>query len=66
MKVYANRTEMQLGVGATVADLVVAKGLPDRGIAIAVDGKVVPKAQWSVTPLCEGADVTIIRAVCGG
>lgn len=66
MKIQVNHAEVELGMQATVADLVAAQGLPDRGIAIAVANKVVPRAQWHTTPLSEGAEVTIIRAVCGG
>ena len=66
MKIYVNRAEAELGAEATIADLVAGQQLPDRGIAIAVDNKVVPRAAWENTPLHEGANVTIIRAVCGG
>ncbi len=66
MKIHVNHAEVELGTRATVADLVAARQLPDRGIAVAVENKVVPKAQWHTTLLFEGAQVTIIRAVCGG
>lgn len=66
MKIYVNRAETELGAEATVADLVAEQQLPDRGIAIAVDNKVVPRTAWESTPLHEGVNVTIIRAVCGG
>ena len=36
------------------------------GVAVAVNGAVVPKARWSVTNLVDGDDVEIIHAVQGG
>jgi sulfur carrier protein len=35
-------------------------------VAIAVDCRMVPRTEWAETPLSEGADLMIIRAVCGG
>jgi sulfur carrier protein len=40
--------------------------LPASGVAIAVDCRMVPRAEWAETQLREGADLMIIRAVCGG
>ena len=40
--------------------------LPERGVAVAVNNKMVPRLQWEQTPLSEGANVVIIKAACGG
>jgi sulfur carrier protein len=45
--------------------------LPDdattpRGIAVAVDGQVIPRSQHANTELAEGARVEIVTAVQGG
>jgi sulfur carrier protein len=37
-----------------------------RGIAVAVNGAVVPRAQWSATALKPGDSVEIVRARQGG
>jgi sulfur carrier protein len=37
-----------------------------RGIAVAVDGVVVPRARHADTELCDGARVEIVTAVQGG
>jgi sulfur carrier protein len=37
-----------------------------RGVAVAVDGEVVPRGAWSDTPLRDGAQVEILAAVQGG
>jgi sulfur carrier protein len=53
---------------ATVADAVRASGAPEeaRGIAVAVDGNVVPRGQWTSTPLGDGQRVEVLQAVQGG
>ena len=52
----------------TVADLLVAKGLePERkGIAVAVNGAVVPRRTWTEARLSAGDAVEIIEAKQGG
>jgi len=70
MKVRAivNGEPRELPAGATVADVVSA--LPDapggRGLAVAVDGEVVPRGTWSAAPVPDGARVEIVVAVQGG
>lgn len=49
----------------TVAELVAEVGAPESGTAVAVDGEVVPRSQWS-QKLSEGANVDILTAVQGG
>jgi sulfur carrier protein len=41
-------------------------GAPDRGVAVAVDGEVVPRGQWTSTELREGQKVEVLQAVQGG
>jgi sulfur carrier protein len=49
-------------VGTLVDDQV-----PDRrGVAVAVDGEVVPRSAWDATELHDGAEVEIVGAVQGG
>jgi sulfur carrier protein len=53
---------------ATVADLLERQlGVREpHGIAVAVDGEVVPRAQWPYRSLPEGSVVEIVTAVQGG
>ena len=37
-----------------------------RGVAVAVDGEVVPRDDWSSTGLGEGARVEVLAAIQGG
>ena len=50
----------------TIAELMDELKAPPKGIAIALNGSVVRRAQHSSTPLSDGDEVEIIRAVQGG
>jgi sulfur carrier protein len=53
---------------ATVAAAVEAAGAPEggHGVAVAVDGEVVPRGAWETTDLREGQRVEVLQAVQGG
>jgi sulfur carrier protein len=53
-------------VAATIAELLAARGLEMRGIAVALNGQVVPRAAWSATPLHDGDTIELVRAMQGG
>ena len=52
----------------TVAALLAEKGLDagGRGIAVALNGAVVPRARWAQTPVRAGDAVEIVQAKQGG
>jgi sulfur carrier protein len=66
--VTVNGSERELQAQATVADLVGQLPVaPDgRGVAVAVEGMVVPRGSWSSTLLDPGAKVEVVVAVQGG
>lgn len=66
--VVLNGCERAFPDGATVADTVLASGAPSdgRGVAVALNGEVVPRAQWTVRELAEGGHVEVLHAVQGG
>lgn len=67
MGITVNGQSRELDGGSTVDDVV--RGLApgrDRGIAVAVNGEVVPRHRWPVTPLRDGDAVEILTAVQGG
>jgi sulfur carrier protein len=53
---------------ATLAALIAEKAIDtaQRGIAVALNGAVVPRAAWGETPLKPGDNVEIVRARQGG
>jgi len=66
MIITVNGEERELPAGATVAVLADQLLAPARGVAIAVDGEVVPRGEWPGTPLEDGARVEVVVAVQGG
>jgi sulfur carrier protein len=52
----------------TVAAAAAAVGVTsvDRGVAAALDGAVVPRAEWATTPVPAGAAIEVVRAAAGG
>jgi sulfur carrier protein len=68
MNVVINGIEAELRRAATVADAVAAAGVEEagRGVAVAVEGEVVPRAEWRARELREGESVEVVHAVQGG
>ncbi|WP_010540863.1 sulfur carrier protein ThiS [Dietzia alimentaria] len=66
MIVRVNGEDRTLEDGATVRALVTELDLPEEGVAIAVDGMVVPSSGWDAAPLGSGAEVDVLTAVQGG
>jgi thiazole synthase len=68
MMIELNGSACELAPGATLADAVrESGGEPDaRGLAVAVDGEVVPRAGWDETALCDGQQVEVLAAIQGG
>ena len=61
-----NGERYETDAGTTVADLVSAWCPSPRGVAVAVDGAVVPRSTWARTPVPSGASVEIVTAAAGG
>lgn len=62
-----NVNNKPLSTTATSLDTLAAElSLPEKGVAVAVNNKMVPRNQWEQTPLSEGMSVVIIKAACGG
>ena len=68
MIIELNGRPAELPEGATVADAVDEAGADggSRGVAVAVDGEVVRKADWGRTQLQERQAIEVVRAVQGG
>jgi len=67
VKVVLNGEPAELREGATVEDAVEASGAPSReGVAVAVEGEVVPRSTWSSASLADGQRVEVLQAVQGG
>jgi sulfur carrier protein len=66
MIVTLNGEARELPERATVASLVEQLSAPPRGVAVAIDGEVVPRGEWAATTLPDGARVEVVAAIQGG
>jgi sulfur carrier protein len=68
VNVVLNGEPRRLMADATVREAVAASGAPSegRGVAVAIDGEVVPRRLWDEVSLREGQRVEVVQAVQGG
>lgn len=66
MKLTVNSKETEVKDGCTVARLAVQLALPEKGVAIAVNNKMVPRAEWAQRVLQSNDSLVVIKAACGG
>jgi sulfur carrier protein len=68
MKVEVNGKQVTLTSGSTVRSAIEASGAAskERGLAVAVEGEVVPRSEWDRTTLSEGQKVEVLAAIQGG
>jgi sulfur carrier protein len=66
MTVTVNGTPQDLPAGVTLADVVGRLTESPKGIAVAVNGEVVPRGAWPGTALAERDQVEVVTAVQGG
>ena len=66
MTLTVNGQQWELPHGATLADVLSRLTVPSHGVAVALDGAVVPRASWPGTILRDGAAVEVLTAVQGG
>jgi sulfur carrier protein len=66
--IVLNGERCDLPDGATVVAALDRLGVETdaRGVAVAVDGEVVPRGEWRSFALTEGARVEILKAMQGG
>ncbi|MFA9429964.1 sulfur carrier protein ThiS [Egicoccus sp. AB-alg2] len=66
MNVHVNGHTRTLTPGTTLGQLVDGQVPDRRGVAVAVDGEVVPRRDWDATALDDGAHIELVGAVQGG
>jgi thiazole synthase len=68
MRIELNGESRELPAGAALADAVRESGAGEggRGVAVALDGEVVPRGEWEATALREGQRVEVLAAIQGG
>jgi sulfur carrier protein len=68
MRIVLNGEQHELEEPANVRDAVLATGATEegRGVAVALEGEVVPRGRWDDVALVDGARVEVVQAVQGG
>ena len=67
LKINGDAREVDDDEARTVADLMQILGVERaRGVAVAVNHKVIPRSRWHEVKLSDGDGVEIIRATQGG
>lgn len=68
ISIVLNGEDRELADGASVRDAAMLLGAePDaRGVAVAVDGEVVPRSELETRKLADGARVEVVVAIQGG
>jgi sulfur carrier protein len=67
VKVHVNGRTLELPATTTIADLVAQAGArTERGVAVALDGEVVPRSAWGETRVVEGQEIEVLEARQGG
>jgi sulfur carrier protein len=68
MRIELNGREVDVADGASVAELVAQAGAREdtRGVAVALDGEVVPRGEWNETHVEAGQAVEVLEAIQGG
>ena len=68
MTIELNGERLELDGRKTVSEALELAGVAAerRGIAVAVDGEVVPRSRWPRTELADGQRVEIVGAIQGG
>ena len=66
--IQLNGEDSDVRPGETVAGVLDRLGLTTeaRGVAVAVNGEVVPRARWQAYPLADDARVEVLTAMQGG
>ena len=41
-------------------------GLQEKGVAVAVGSKMIPRNEWAECAIADGDNIIVIRASCGG
>ncbi|MFD0365353.1 sulfur carrier protein ThiS [Nocardia sp. GCM10030253] len=63
--VTVNGQDHEFAEALTVRELLDRLGLPNQGVALAVDGAVFPKSRWG-EPVGRGWQIEVLTAVQGG
>lgn len=65
MKIRINNKETTTAA-TSLAELAATLSLPDKGVAVAVNNVMAPRAEWAGRLISDGDDIVILKAFSGG
>ncbi|MGL5684079.1 MAG: sulfur carrier protein ThiS [Marinifilaceae bacterium] len=66
IKVYINDHEITIQATSTLSDALASSNVDAVQCAVAINQRIVSRAQWDTTSLTDGDKILIIKAVQGG
>ncbi|HHQ4449233.1 sulfur carrier protein ThiS [Aeromonas hydrophila] len=66
LTIRLNDKAQSLAAGQSVADLLAAQGVNPQGVAVALNGVVLPRGRWAETRLNDGDELHLFTAIAGG
>ena len=66
LTIRLNDKAQSLAAGLSVADLLAAQGVNPQGVAVALNGAVLPRGRWAETRLNDGDELHLFTAIAGG
>ena len=65
MNIKINNKETEVKA-TSLQELATEISLPEKGVAVAVNNRLVTRADWNHTAINDGDNIVVIKAVCGG
>ncbi|BBR38094.1 thiamine biosynthesis protein ThiS [Aeromonas veronii] len=66
LTIRLNDKAQSLAAGLSVADLLAAQDVNPQGVAVALNGGVLPRGRWAETRLNDGDELHLFTAIAGG
>ncbi len=66
INIFLNGKQMEINAQISVQDLIIAQGLKDKMIAVAINMKIIHKNEYEKTIVAENDKIEIVRPVGGG
>lgn len=65
MNIKINNKETEVKA-TSLQELATEIALPEKGVAVAVNNRMVTRVDWNHTAINDGDNIVVIKAVCGG
>ncbi len=66
MKVIINGQPREVDKAISICELLILLNTGPKGVAVAAQGRIVPRSQWETYILSDSEEITLITATCGG